>query len=254
MAFCFLNNIYCLYFPAHCSHGMQPADNGPFNVLKASYRKHLSLLNSLTDSAPVDKVNFLRCYSKAREEALTKRTILGGFRVTGVWPISRITALDHPEIQDPDSRKRTRSPDSDETTTSIKRSTPINSRQILDLAIGSTPARRLLFRKVAKAFDHKAIELVEAKRTIRRLEQEVERLQRKKTRKKIPNPNQRFITIGEALASGATIPEDGRDQGPLVIDSTSEEDSDLDFIRSIEDDPPEPYLTRSGRVVKPRVR
>jgi hypothetical protein len=33
MAFCFLNNIYCCYFPAYCSHGMQPLDNGPFNAV-----------------------------------------------------------------------------------------------------------------------------------------------------------------------------------------------------------------------------
>jgi hypothetical protein len=37
MAFCFLNNIYCCYFPAHCSHGMQPLDNGLFNAVNAAY-------------------------------------------------------------------------------------------------------------------------------------------------------------------------------------------------------------------------
>jgi len=34
MATCFLNNVYCCYLPAHCSHGLQPLDNGPFNALK----------------------------------------------------------------------------------------------------------------------------------------------------------------------------------------------------------------------------
>ena len=151
---------------------MQPVNNGPFNVLKTSYRKHLSLLNSLTDSAPVNKVNFLRCYAKPREEALTNRTIRGGFRVTGVWPISRETALQHPEIQNPIIRKRPQSPDLDEFPTLFEYCTPINSRQIMDLVRDSDSARRLLFRKVAKAFDNTAIELVEAKRTIDRLQEE----------------------------------------------------------------------------------
>ncbi|RKK96805.1 hypothetical protein BFJ70_g17639 [Fusarium oxysporum] len=35
MATCFLNNVYCCYLPAHCSHGLQPLDNGIFNVIKA---------------------------------------------------------------------------------------------------------------------------------------------------------------------------------------------------------------------------
>lgn len=99
MKFCFSNNIFCCYFPAHMSHEMQPADNGPFNVCKNSYRKWISRLNSLTDSAPVDKINFISCHAKAREEAFTEETIKGGFRVTGNWPISRARALRHPEIQ-----------------------------------------------------------------------------------------------------------------------------------------------------------
>ncbi|KAF6528117.1 hypothetical protein HZS61_008419 [Fusarium oxysporum f. sp. conglutinans] len=62
MATCFLNNVYCCYLPAHCSHGLQPLDNGVFNASKAAYRKELQKLTSLTDSAPVDKVNFIKAY------------------------------------------------------------------------------------------------------------------------------------------------------------------------------------------------
>ncbi|KAF6527905.1 hypothetical protein HZS61_008207 [Fusarium oxysporum f. sp. conglutinans] len=62
---CFLNNVYCCYLPAHCSHGLQPLDNGVFNASKAAYQKELEKLASLTDSAPVDKVNFIRAYAKA---------------------------------------------------------------------------------------------------------------------------------------------------------------------------------------------
>jgi hypothetical protein len=92
---CFLNNVYCCYLPAHCSHGLQPLDNGVFNASKAAYRKELEKLASLTDSAPVDKVNFIRAYAKAREVAMTSKNILSGWRVTGNWPISRAKALRH---------------------------------------------------------------------------------------------------------------------------------------------------------------
>ena len=99
MATCFLNNVYCCYLPAHCSHGLQQLDNGVFNASKAAYRKELEKLASLTDSAPVDKVNFIRAYAKAREVAMSSKNILSGWRVTGNWPISRAKALRHPEIQ-----------------------------------------------------------------------------------------------------------------------------------------------------------
>jgi hypothetical protein len=132
MATCFLNNVYLCYLPAHCSHGLQPLDNGVFNASKTAYRKELQKLATLTDSAPVDKVNFIKAYAKAREVGMTKKNILSGWRVTGNWPISRRKALTHPEIQ-PDK----------ETSLKLKMEirglelgsddTPKTSRQIRDL-------------------------------------------------------------------------------------------------------------------------
>ena len=98
MATCFLNNVYCCYLLAYCSHGIQPLDNGVFNALKAAYRKELANMASLTDSTPVDKVKFIRAYAKAREVGMTQKNILSGWRTTGNWPISRAKALRHPEI------------------------------------------------------------------------------------------------------------------------------------------------------------
>ena len=99
MSICFLSNVYYCYLPSHCSHGLQPLDKDIFNALKASYRKQLADLASLTDSRLVDKLNFLRCYAKARESGMIKKNILYGWIVTGNWPISRTKALRHPEIQ-----------------------------------------------------------------------------------------------------------------------------------------------------------
>jgi hypothetical protein len=99
MAFCFLNNIYCCYFPAYCSHGMRPLDNGPFNAVKAAYGKELKQFNFNNDARPVDKINFIKAYAKAREAVLTEKNIQAAFRITGNWPISRRKALFHLEIQ-----------------------------------------------------------------------------------------------------------------------------------------------------------
>ncbi|KAM5529144.1 transposase [Fusarium oxysporum f. sp. phaseoli] len=85
MATCFLSNVYCCYLPAHCSRDLQPLDNGVFNATKAAYLKELQQLVSLTGSAPVDKVNFIKAYAKAREVGMTKKNILSGWRVTRNW-------------------------------------------------------------------------------------------------------------------------------------------------------------------------
>jgi hypothetical protein len=54
---------------------MQPLDNGPFNSLKAAYRKELKTLDYLNDSRPIDKINFISAYSKARSQGLTEQNI-----------------------------------------------------------------------------------------------------------------------------------------------------------------------------------
>jgi hypothetical protein len=78
MATCFLHNVYYYYLPSHCSHGLQPLDNGIFNASKAAYRKELEKLAYLTNSTPVNKVNFIRAYVKARKIGIIKKNILSG--------------------------------------------------------------------------------------------------------------------------------------------------------------------------------
>ncbi|EGU77140.1 hypothetical protein FOXB_12349, partial [Fusarium oxysporum f. sp. conglutinans Fo5176] len=115
----------------HGSH-VSPLDNGVFNVSKAAYRKELQKLASLTDSAPVDKVNFIKAYAKAREVGMTKKNILSGWRVTGNWPISRRKALLHPEIQS-DKKETTPGSDGHRDGQVDSDHTPTTSRHIGDL-------------------------------------------------------------------------------------------------------------------------
>src|SRR5580700_8256847 len=189
MAICFLNNVYYCYLPAHCSHSLQLLDNRVFNTIKAAYRKELEKLASLTDSAPVDKVNFIRAYAKARKAGMTRKNILSGWRVTGNWPISRSKALRHPEIQEDKSDSPEPSPlylGSDDT--------PKTSRQIRDLGKNKTPTTRRRYAIIAKGFESQEQVLAAHTIKIANLEEEVARLKRGRKRRAIPNPNKRFMS------------------------------------------------------------
>ncbi|KAM5529670.1 transposase [Fusarium oxysporum f. sp. phaseoli] len=206
MATCFLNNVYCCYLPAHCSHDLQPLDNGVFNASKAAYRKELQKLASLTDSALVDKTNFIKAYAKAREVGMTKKNILSGWRVTGNWPISRRKALMHPEIQ-PDKKETTPGSDGHRDGQVDSDNTPKTSRHIRDLGKNKSPSTRRRYSVISKGFEAQESKIASLSTRIASLEEEVGRLSRGKKRKAIPNPNKKFISLAEALAAGDTISE-----------------------------------------------
>jgi hypothetical protein len=161
MTICFQNNVFCCYLPAHCSHGLQPLDNGVFNVVKSYYRDLLGTWQLLTDLAPVDKINFIKALAVAREKGFTERNIKSAWRTTGNWPISRLKALTHPECnEDKEKRRAEREPESDD-------EMPKSGRDIMDLAgANPTAADRRKFRKIGLAFDAKQAELTLANHRI----------------------------------------------------------------------------------------
>lgn len=242
MALCFLNNVYCCYLPSHCSHGLQPLDNGIFNAVKAAYRKELGKLASLSDSVPVDKVNFIRAYTKAREVGMTSKNILSGWRVTGNWPISRSKALQHPEIQadrvevTPDPTPYLGSDD-----------TPKTSRHIRDLGRNKSPSTRRRYAIIAKGFETQEQALAEHSNKIASLEEELSRLKRGRKRKAIPNPNRRFISLSEALASGEEVVESNLEEEVVESEAESEVESEVESEAEIE---AQITTTRAGRLVK----
>jgi hypothetical protein len=252
MSICFLSNIYCCYLPSYCSYGLQPLDNSIFNATKAFYRKSLADLASLTDSRPVDKLNFIKCYAKARELGITKKNILAGWRVTGNWPISRSKALRHPEIQ-LDKEEVVVAP----TPYLGPDNTPKCSRHIRDLGKGKTPTTRRQYTVIARGFEAQEIVIASHASRITSLEEEVDRLKRGKKRRAIPNPNRRFMQLAEILAKGEAIPKaTGSKKKPLVVESESEEEEGVSEaetaseieVRAKSDSPLR--TTRSGRIVK----
>ncbi|KAH7460471.1 hypothetical protein FOMA001_g19497 [Fusarium oxysporum f. sp. matthiolae] len=189
----------------HRSH-VSPLDNGVFDASKAAYRKELQKLTSLTDSAPVDKVNFIKAYAKAREVGMTKKNILSGWRVTGNWPISRRKALMHPEIQ-PDKKESTPASDGHRDGQVDSDNTPKTSRHIRDLGKNKSPSTRRRYSVISKGFEAQESKIASLSSRVASLEEEVGRLSRGKKRKAIPNPNRKFMTLAEALVAGDVISE-----------------------------------------------
>ncbi|KAH7460907.1 hypothetical protein FOMA001_g19401 [Fusarium oxysporum f. sp. matthiolae] len=237
----------------HGSHAT-PLDNGVFNALKAAYRRELERFASLTDSAPMDKVNFIRAYAKARRVGMTKKNILSGWRVTGNWPISRSKALRHPEIQQdrpngsprvtPELRPYLGSDD-----------TPQTSRQIRDLGLNKTPKTRRRYNVIAKGFEAQQQTVAAHTQRIASLEEELARLKRGKKRKAVPNPNRRFMTLGETLAVGEAIPEGETQNESVVVESVCsdkrESESEASSVIEVREEAvPQQRTTRSGRLIK----
>ncbi|EGU71944.1 hypothetical protein FOXB_17547, partial [Fusarium oxysporum f. sp. conglutinans Fo5176] len=234
----------------HGSH-VSPLDNGAFNVYKAAYRKELQKLTSLTDSAPVDKVNFIKAYARARAVGMTKKNILSGWRVTGNWPISRRKALMHPEIQ-PDKKETTPGSDGHRDGQVDSDHTPKTSHHIRDLGKNKSPSTRRRYSVISRGFEAQESKTASLSTRIASLEEEVGRLSRGKKRKAVPNPNKRFMTLAEALVTGDPISEpnesiEGADAvedvievgGMEEVESSNSEEEELAVVR-----------TRAGREVK----
>ena len=158
----------------------------------------------MSDSRPVDKINFIRTYAKTREEGFTERNIRSGWRVTGNWPISRLKALSHPEIHS-DQAKSLLISSPPKAPYFGSDDTPKTSRHIRDLGRNKSPHTRNRYSLIAKGFDNQDMKISAHEARIRGLEEEIARLIRYKKRKAIPNPNAKFINFEEILASGEAI-------------------------------------------------
>jgi hypothetical protein len=164
---CFSNNIQLLFLPPHTSHVLQPLDLAVFSSLKASYRKQVGFLSLQTDSTPIGKRNFLRCYYKARFDGLTAKNIKSGWRAGGLWPInsakpllSRLLLENSNNSKDQATKRKAEEllPDWNVDQSLLDVVTPKKLEDIKDqvyqisqLRKASAPTAKVLFRKVSKA-------------------------------------------------------------------------------------------------------
>ncbi|EWZ28117.1 hypothetical protein FOZG_18184 [Fusarium oxysporum Fo47] len=203
---------------------------------------------------PVDKVNFIRAYAKAREAGMRKKIILSGWRFTGNWPINRYKALAHPEIQ-PDKEKlleefKTPSPPqlhSDDT--------PKTSRQVREMAKHRSRPTRQKYSKIAKGLEGLEMKVAVQNARITGLEEQMAQVRRGKKRKAVPIPNRRFIGLVANLVAGEAFPDSKEVVMEMVVDEEAESVIELG-VRS--EDESDDFMvvakrcqcTRSGREVK----
>lgn len=188
---CYHHNIYLSFLPAHTSHGLQLADNGPFNALKDAYRKELSQLQSLTDSAPVNKISFLRCLIKGRK-AVTASVIKAAWRHTDQYPVSRQKALRHPEIRPNKPGREVDTPRTAQEEEESEEAEPVNHQFIMNLSKGRNLTDRVSIRRIADEVDQlqACVAFLERENTALKAEKEAD--QQTKKRRAIPNPTQKF--------------------------------------------------------------
>jgi hypothetical protein len=232
---CLEYNIFLLFLPTHTSHVLQPLDLSIFSPLKASYRKHLNLLASLTDSTPIGKRNFLICYHKARQESLTSTNIKAGWRATSLWPVSMAKPLmSRLLLENSNQELEIGAPEDFQTAVEVEESsivwsTPKASKEfrlqlntLTKTLHDNIPTRRLLFKKAIKAFDQKDFALGQAEMKIQQLEAKLDQLQPRKKRRVQTSPNSRFADI-QAIQRAQIA---AGDQEIVAIESDSAGDSE----------------------------
>src|SRR5271157_2223515 len=101
---------------------------------------------------------------------------------------------------------------------------PKTSRYIRNLSLNKIPNTRRRYTVIAKGFKTQQQMLAAYTVEIASLKEELARLKRGKKRKAIPNPNRRFISLGEALAAREDIPEKGSEKSAIIVESNSAEE------------------------------
>ncbi|KID59616.1 transposase, partial [Metarhizium hybridum] len=234
MYLCYQHKIHLLYLPPHTSHVLQPLDLSVFSPLKHFYRKEVGSLSLLTDSSPIGKQNFLLCYQKAREQALSSSNIKGGWKASGLWPVSIAKPLLSRLLLENNNKGKRNAPnaaDSLKTPLSIKSwpseasqvawTTPRKSKdlkaQVLHFSQleSDMPTKRLLFRKITKGFDEKDSLLAKAQLQIQALETQLEAARPKRRRKVETSPNSRFADIKaiQHAQEKANVAENNKEDG-----------------------------------------
>ena len=224
MYLCYQHKIHLLFLPPHTSHVLQLLDLSVFSPLKHYYRKQVGFLSLLTDSSPVGKQNFLSCYQRAREQALTASNIKGGWKATGLWPVSVAKPLLSPlllENSNKGKKDAKKAPDAfrspfstpgwQSDASQIAWSTP---RRPQDLKVqvlqfnqldDDVPTKRLLFRKITKGFDEKDGLLAKAQLQIQALETQLASVKPKKRKRVETSPNSRFADIEAVRRAQAEV-------------------------------------------------
>lgn len=239
---CYKNNIHLLFLPPHTSHVLQPLDLSVFSPLKTTYRKLLNEINSWNESTVLGKQMMIKCIVAARKEALTDHNIKTGWRISGLWPISMAKPLMSPLLLE-NSNNIANVASVDQLVASIQTPTSVKPSQPSVVAANKLPftpqkrsdlhsqltnlatedphisTRRLLFRKVEKAFDQKDFELARLRQENEALKVQLELARPSKRKKVVVDANELFASIEQIHQAQI---EAGRIDEPIAEKSVPE--------------------------------
>ena len=145
-----------------------------------------------------------------------EKTILGGWRGSGLWPVnmakplmSRLVLSEPHALQTPIELQKRKDPEDDNTF-----QTPKRSHEVRHLVVGLhklgqqvDPTVRLLFRKVGRGFDQQNTKLAMAQARIEQLEHQINRLRPRKKQKITQDPNGRFVRIEQIIQTRIRMKE-----------------------------------------------
>ncbi|NJO32580.1 MAG: hypothetical protein HC869_05020, partial [Rhodospirillales bacterium] len=79
---CLQNQVELYFLIPHTSHVCQPLDLCPFSIIKAKYKQLVVELAHYDNAEKIKKIRFIELYEQARNEGLTQKNILAGWRAT----------------------------------------------------------------------------------------------------------------------------------------------------------------------------
>ena len=82
-------NVILYVFPPHTTHLLQPLDVGVFGPFKTAWKQVLKEYKLQTLAAKVDRQTFPSLFQKIWDRVLLPEYLVGGFRGTGIHPMSR---------------------------------------------------------------------------------------------------------------------------------------------------------------------
>ena len=186
--YCKDNKIITLCMPPHSSHLLQPLDVGCFAPLKKAYGRQVEELmrNHITH---ITKLEFLPCFKRAFDAAITSSNIQGGFRGAGLVPFApdRVISRLDVKLRTPSPLPPSNSPWQSQTPSNAlelgSQSTLVKSR--IQRHLDSSPTSMVeAFEKVSKGAAIIAHKLVLAQREIAALKAANEAATRRKSRKR----------------------------------------------------------------------
>lgn len=96
---CYVDQIIPIYVPLHCDYLLQPLDLGPWSSARNWYKRYWAQ-HSSPNGNETDRAQFVRLYTRARQELFTQQSIQARWQQSGTRSFNRGEILAHPAAAD----------------------------------------------------------------------------------------------------------------------------------------------------------